>query len=736
MVCSGPVLYVHENRTAGAVLQPDWQAVSPSTGTRILCFTPNMLRASPWPKSGGFCYFEGIRADPKSQAIMLPSDFQLKTHHPNLDSEAQRSLPWRSILGRVDMGNGVAMSATRGGMRFINVSVNDPRLCDNRQRVKDNPPKMRVQLTPLGDPKSLPHWSVAMFAAFSLQLHLSNDFGLPSLTHVFANDHGKGSYDWVTFLRETLSKSAGLTVLDTPLHIAGHDKWSQLRECFDGTVVGIGAGYSYDPLWFLAPTDVLQLRRVLAQALIKKGVLGDDSGGLQGIAKRKMSAAIAALVDRDPVELHVHVMNRVKRSIGNVAELADAIRFSSSNPMLRKCVSGFSGECDLSWRATVETTNMEQLSAVQQISSYVGASSPNIFIVPHGAGTTHVSYLEPCSVVIEVVPYNYPQYSFMMPTLRSGSFMLYMVESTALGNPSLHCPRPFRNNASYPYPFTHFVPASCLKESACKRTARGNPTLHADPELVLQLIHRGAYLRRRCLAHFPNIEFLPNELGERDMLSESSWLTSFRSAKGEARSSGSLLDPSNVRAWRRYITGSPPLVSAWQHAPQLHYEWPTVATGVGVSEADAARSLVQYGKECIRPEAGIPKGFSIPGQTLDKGHAGCGYRELGRAALLAGYASLHRSLPPSCSALCKQQLTEPNRMDQCERCLHRAAVVELWTRTGHALNSQKGTCPSLTKYYLSLLNNTENTLDEMEALNKRVYRRGAAVPYAHSFTLV
>ena len=111
----------------------------------------------------------------------------------------------------------------------------------------------------------------------------------------------------------------------------------------------------------------------------------------------------------------------------------------------------------------------------------------------------------------------------------------------------------------------------------------------------------------------------------------------------------------------------------------------------------------QYGKECIRPEAGIP------GQTLDKGHAVCGYRELGRAALLAGYASLHRSLPPSCSALCKQQLTEPNRMDQCERCLHRAAVVELWTRTGHALNPQKGTCPSLTKYYLSLLNNTENS---------------------------
>ena len=84
------------------------------------------------------------------------------------------------------------------------------------------------------------------------------------------------------------------------------------------------------------------------------------------------------------------------------------------------------------WFKKKDGQKMEKLNATEQISSFVGASGPNVFIVPHGAGTTHVSYLEPCSVVIEVVPYNYPQYSFMMPTLRSGSFMLYMIESTAL----------------------------------------------------------------------------------------------------------------------------------------------------------------------------------------------------------------------------------------------------------------------------------------------------------------
>lgn len=66
--------------------------------------------------------------------------------------------------------------------------------------------------------------------------------------------------------------------------------------------------------------------------------------------------------------------------------------------------------------------------------------------------------------------------SFLVPTLRAGSYMLYMYETTSVGNPQL----------------------ACLNSSAGRtRIARADPVMHVSVPVLLQLMHRGAALRRR-----------------------------------------------------------------------------------------------------------------------------------------------------------------------------------------------------------------------------------------------
>lgn len=87
--------------------------------------------------------------------------------------------------------------------------------------------------------------------------------------------------------------------------------------------------------------------------------------------------------------------------------------------------------------AAASATHMEGMSAPDQLRTWM--DGPNLLVVPHGAGSTHASYLPPCSVVLEVMPNMYPQFSFLVPTLRSGGFMLYLLEASAIGNPQLSC---------------------------------------------------------------------------------------------------------------------------------------------------------------------------------------------------------------------------------------------------------------------------------------------------------
>ena len=161
--------------------------------------------------------------------------------------------------------------------------------------------------------------------------------------------------------------------------------------------------------------------------------------GLPRLASLTREAAIQSVKTSDPAALRVLIVNRKTRSIGNPHELGDAIQKSA--PTKRVCApfpADFGANCDMDWHAeSVEIVKMEDLSARGQIRTVL--DGPNVLVVPHGAGTVHATYLQPCSVVIEVMPYGYPQWSFTAPTMRSGSYILYLAETTALGNPALTC---------------------------------------------------------------------------------------------------------------------------------------------------------------------------------------------------------------------------------------------------------------------------------------------------------
>ena len=60
--------------------------------------------------------------------------------------------------------------------------------------------------------------------------------------------------------------------------------WAQ--QCFNGVAVGIGAGHSIDPLWFLDRRDNLELRRVLARAVLNATAVLVATAALVGTTKK------------------------------------------------------------------------------------------------------------------------------------------------------------------------------------------------------------------------------------------------------------------------------------------------------------------------------------------------------------------------------------------------------------------------------------------------------------------
>mmetsp|Transcript_44938 Transcript_44938/g.101481 ORF Transcript_44938/g.101481 Transcript_44938/m.101481 type:complete len:537 (-) Transcript_44938:180-1790(-) len=434
--------------------------------------------------------------------------------------------------------------------------------------------------------------------------------------------------------------------------------------------------------------DALHLRRVLARAVLSSTAAA-SMPTQQSMAMRRLveQSDTQATREEDPAALRVLIVNRRKRRIGNVNELVRAIRHDADSPLQRRCLP-LSGACDLGWHVhSIQHTLMEGMSAPEQVSGgdnmsppvqYQGRvplwalvhsaalvhlsqtstpngnlyplsryfpcalcylpllqvamwlGGPNVVIVPHGAGSTHATYLPPCSVVIEVIPNMYPQFSFLIPTMRAGSHMLYLYETSALGNPHLTC-----LNSS----------------SGVARVARGDPVMHVHAPLLLQLIHRGAALRRRCLAHYPEIEFYPHErmmqVGLAKLGAASRW-------------------------------ASIPRLKGAQEAIQYHHAVPTIATGPGVTNAQAQTVSSLAAREAFR------SCHTYMQHGARAGHE-CTPTMLEPRAILQAYAALRGGkLPHSCSSLCGvteggdiAKSTSSIAEESCGACLHKAVVTEL-----------------------------------------------------------
>jgi len=295
-----------------------------------------------------------------------------------------------------------------------------------------------------------------------------------------------------------------------------------------------------------------------------------------------------AIQEEDPRLLRILIMNRRKRRLGNVDEISRAISADELEPLRsrRRCMP-LAGECDLGWSLSwVRQTQMEGMSAAEQIRTWL--DGPNVVIVPHGAGSTHATYLPPCSIVIEVVPNMYPQFSFLVPTMRSGSHMLYMYEASCLGNPHLTCLNSSSGNS---------------------RVARGDPIMQVHTPLLLQLLHRGAAIRRRCLAHYPQIELMPHERLVQGCVRVCVCVCVCPSPTQPPRIP--LAPPTHhmqvalARLGQYRVWEAIPQLKAAQEAIQYHQAIPTIATGYGVtrqmaeSEGSlAARRLVWACRTC------------------------------------------------------------------------------------------------------------------------------------------
>lgn len=681
-----PIAYFSEPQLArGQALQPEWTLISPASGVQIKCYFANLFRAAPWPKSGGFCYFHNIKADAASAALLLPDDFVLapRTPHPMDDNAARKVVvgegahkwgtedhaeqKWGQVIGRglsSVLGNTFYdASGMRGGLAFKNVSATDPRLCPSHARSDKT-----VLMTPMGDPTSMKHWAVSAMAAFSLNLHLKHDFGLPHLTHMLAGHSNRtGQNAWVDFMRSALPRAAGVEVLPgntlnekitsskrkealLPKRVPG---WAQ--QCFDGVIVGVGAGHSIDPLWLLDRSDTLRLRRTLARAILayaspaaapvanakappstppRKSLTPPQTASLRVLAETSIAKAKRLVQQTDATQLNVLIVNRKKRRLGNAPEIVEALKADVAAKEGRTC-SGLAGECDLSWRlSSINHTRMEGASAAEQVRTWL--DGPNVVIVPHGAGSTHATYLPPCSVVLEVVPNMYPQFSFLVPTMRAGVHMLYLYEASTVGNPMLSC-----LNTSKPTSGRSFA-----------RLARNNPVMTVDTSLLVQMVHRGSFLRKRCLANFPNIEFNPHER---------------------------LLQTGLAKAGAKRHWATIPRMVAPQEAIGAHFDVPIIATGPGVTKAlaDAPRSLAAR-------DAAWPCRTWMPHSEITG--PPCIPPSLEPRKLLHTYATLRGpKLPSACADTCGSAanpgttagIVPPTNEEACRVCLHASVTSEV-----------------------------------------------------------
>ena len=515
--------------------EPTWVAELPGSTDknmeRAVCFEGSPYRAAPYPHSGGFCYFSGLTADATLRKFIVPPDLAVTR------SSKDESAMWSIIIGTphspFDSPQDPTKKITpmRGGLQWANASSpKDPRLCRNRKSPHDSRPV--VLLTPWNNPKSLKHWAVTSFSTFSLQRHLKSAFGLRPLTNIIDRRHEEPC-SWVNTTRHILTielAKTGVQAFNEIPFARGASVPAWATGCFDAVVVAIGAGHTYDPTWFLDRTDALALRTLFAKSIRNKrkfksiqfDARGPDTDIITVLATKAyphgdadleldlLSSSFGGRVQT----MSFTILERQKRNIGNIDDLVKALKAHepTATPNGRVDCGLFQGECDGQWRATdVLKLRMESLSALEQVRPML---SSHVFVVPHGAGNTHGSVMPPCSLVIEILPFNYPQLSFITPLTSSGHIFLQLYETTPTGNLVMArsvfnelCRKKLRivdNSTAYAD-----VPGfSCLYCKKCEKTAKSKPVMNVSEKLFLHLVDHGNYLRRRCLANFPHTEFL------------------------------------------------------------------------------------------------------------------------------------------------------------------------------------------------------------------------------------
>lgn len=454
----------------------------------------------------------------------------------------------------------------RGLLRFKNASSpSDPHLCRNRPNgAEQNRPV--VLLTPFDAANSLKHWAVTMFAATSLQLHLERDFGLRNITHVIDRTQ-KQPTPWVALTRAVLhpflSSTGVREVIDEVPFFAVEraqrdaarmreqqkklkkkDKKHKLMKgkkkkhgdevnipalpswmhgCFDAVMVGLGGGHTFPPLWMLDRQDAVVIRSLYANHVLAEAralatrphsrggastkakygsTEADDRRRAEMVHMAANSEHLGLAHEEGPQKLHILLLEREKRTISNTLPIAKALTAHSPGAFPQVPCGLMDGACDYSWVAeSVSVVKFEDLTASQQIINVLGS---NVFIVPHGAGTTQASLLPACSIVIEVLPFDYPQLSFLVPTNRAGSILLYMYETTPRGVPALRksaeaCGRPQEL-------LTEMSGFDCLRCKSCEKVAKKDALFNVSVPLLLELVHHGAHLRKQCLVDFPETE--------------------------------------------------------------------------------------------------------------------------------------------------------------------------------------------------------------------------------------
>ena len=277
--------------------------------------------------------------------------------------------------------------------------------------------------------------------------------------------------------------------------------------------------------------DALHLRRVLARAVLSSTAAA-SMPTQQSMAMRRLveQSDKQATREEDPAALRVLIVNRRKRRIGNVNELVRAIRHDADSPLQRRCLP-LSGACDLGWHVhSIQHTLMEGMSAPEQVSGgdnmsppvqYQGRvplwalvhsaalvhlsqtstpngnlyplsryfpcalcylpllqvamwlGGPNVVIVPHGAGSTHATYLPPVSL------------QRCWPSLRSHCLGSNARHAMYSGSAVLGC---HRGDTQYvpagSRSATSAHPAACRFTHAASLNRSLSPTLTSGPPLA------------------------------------------------------------------------------------------------------------------------------------------------------------------------------------------------------------------------------------------------------------